>query len=141
MFLRVSILFFENYIGYYSILYYLTVDTLYKKFVIFNTKDFDFGFHKYFDIMSLTAVYCQVDFRCESIPVKLLSTDTKFIVVRVNVRTTIRFFRVFSRQSVTYIHIQTYTLTHENICIQVHAISHCKICYRQALLFVSKAIS
>ena len=93
---------------------------------------------KYFDIMSLTAVYCQVDFLCESIPVKLLSTDTKFIVVQVNVRTTIRFFRVFSRQSVTYIHIQTYTLTHENICIQAYAISHCKILYR---LFVSKAIS
>ena len=106
-----------------------------------NTKIFYFGFQKWFDIRYLIALYCQVDFLCESIPVKLLSTDTKFMVVRVNVRTTIRFFRVFSRRSVTYIHIQTYTLTHENICIQVHAISHCKICYRQALLFVSKAIS
>ena len=109
--------------------------------MIFYTSNFYIGFQKWFDIRYLIAIYCQVDFLFESIPVKLLSTDTKFMVVRVNVRTTIRFFRVFSRRSVTYIHIQTYTLTHENICIQVHGISHCKICHRQALLFVSKAIS
>ena len=105
-----------------------------------------FGFQKWFDIMYLTAIYCKVDFLCESIPVKLLSTDTKFMVVRVNVRTTIRFFRVFSRQSVTYIHIQTYTrkCMHPSLCnitLQNLVQANTALCFEgDFLVFVTKRI-